>query len=922
LVDDYGVASNSKHGKASNRELNLFSSSTGSNTTDFSSMTDPSTSLVVASVVATPTLEWNQLKSLGLCAGIKVNSGDAKNVRTEGTSAILEDTTSTQHHRALNINTGYWKERSGGKVIVPYTIDTSVFSADDRAKIDKAMRYLEGGTGSVMFVPRVTQSHYITVVRRDGGCYKFGGTGGVVIVNLASGCMSDGTIQHELIHALGLGHEQTRPDRDQYVTILWDNIEERYKGQYQLNGGSTTLGSPYDYRSVMHYKDFYFQRAVGLKTMLPKGGNTISPADKATDLDIKKLKLLYQCERGFRNWGDMINNPCTSDCKCREGETGCGSNNDACHGTLVCIANKCATPPSTPNPAPSPSPDLWGPYEIGQSFPGGAEDDYRCIDLKGGNTSNGNQVWYYPCNQTPAQLWYWDDSNNYIRSSIDKNKCLVGVGGSSALNTKLMIWDCFNNDNRFKWDWYASDDSLRPRNNKDVCIEARDEESYDLILDECNNVWKSFHWWEISGRRRLLSKPKGRANDIDMHDLRSSTRSNLVPEPERRTFESEMQGTDDFSSASDCVDSPIGWYDFFGRNCAWYGELESNCEVYGHQYANFGHTALSACCVCGGGQSSLELEEGIHLQEDPEAEVVVLDGAEAQTCWDQPNWYDSTGDGCAWYEGEHNCEYYGDQFLSIDGLAANDACCTCGGGLSSAPALLLSDDVPGCSDNPFDWSDEYGNGCDWYSSDAEYCKKYGDLEGAYGKTPNEACCACGGGFNPNMIPPKEEEEDDGMELNGAKIILEECNPSLMSQQWAQDSLGRLVNRYSGMCIEAGDTGGLLAEAFLWTCDDVDHQQWDALSDGRYRNRKYSDTYLGVSECGESDVDHHVETRGLEESGSCKCAQIWNTDCTIQPPPALAQTSPPTDVPISSPSSPPTDAPTPNLTYMPSSPHVL
>jgi hypothetical protein len=130
------------------------------------------------------------------------------------------------------------------------------------------------------------------------------------------------------MHALGLGHEQTRPDRDQYVTILWNNIEERYKSQYQISGDSATLGSPYDYRSVMHYKDTDFQRAVGLKTMLPKGGNTISPADKATDLDIKKLKLLYQFERGFRNWGDMINNPCTSNCKCREGETGCGSNND------------------------------------------------------------------------------------------------------------------------------------------------------------------------------------------------------------------------------------------------------------------------------------------------------------------------------------------------------------------------------------------------------------------------------------------------------------------------------------------------------------------------------------------------------------------------------------------------------------------
>jgi len=164
-------------------------------------------------------------------------------------------------------------------------------------------------------------------------------------------------------------------------------------------------------------------------------------------------------------------------------------------------------PAPSPSPSPSPSLDLMGPYEIGQTLPGGAANDYRCIDLRGGNTSNGNQVWYYPCNQTPAQSWYWDDSNNYIRSSIDKNKCLVGSGGSSASGTKLMIWDCFNNDDRFRWDWDASDDSLRPRNNNAVCIEARDGISYDLILDDCNDEWKSFHWWKISGRQRLLSKP-------------------------------------------------------------------------------------------------------------------------------------------------------------------------------------------------------------------------------------------------------------------------------------------------------------------------------------------------------------------------------------------------------------------------------
>ena len=37
-------------------------------------------------------------------------------------------------------------------------------------------------------------------------------------------CMLKGTIQHEMLHALGFLHEHVRPDRDQFVTVNDKNI--------------------------------------------------------------------------------------------------------------------------------------------------------------------------------------------------------------------------------------------------------------------------------------------------------------------------------------------------------------------------------------------------------------------------------------------------------------------------------------------------------------------------------------------------------------------------------------------------------------------------------------------------------------------------------------------------------------------------
>lgn len=38
-------------------------------------------------------------------------------------------------------------------------------------------------------------------------------------------CLINAIIAHEFIHALGLYHEQSRPDRDDFLDIYYDNIQ-------------------------------------------------------------------------------------------------------------------------------------------------------------------------------------------------------------------------------------------------------------------------------------------------------------------------------------------------------------------------------------------------------------------------------------------------------------------------------------------------------------------------------------------------------------------------------------------------------------------------------------------------------------------------------------------------------------------------
>lgn len=151
--------------------------------------------------------------------------------------------------------------------VVPYVIDSSLPS---QYRVTDAIAHIEANTVGVDFVPRTTQTDYVRIVS-SGGCSSYvGRQGGQQYLYLGSGCSTGNTI-HELLHALGMYHEQSRCDRDTYVTIHWGNIQSGYSGNFnkQCTGATDVLG--YDEGSIMHYGPYAFS-ANGQKTITSNRG--------------------------------------------------------------------------------------------------------------------------------------------------------------------------------------------------------------------------------------------------------------------------------------------------------------------------------------------------------------------------------------------------------------------------------------------------------------------------------------------------------------------------------------------------------------------------------------------------------------------------------------------------------------------------
>ncbi|GFH47287.1 zinc metalloproteinase nas-4-like [Chaetoceros tenuissimus] len=228
-------------------------------------------------------------------------------------------------------------------------VSKEVYPNDQFKKIKKALRQMCRLTGVMHIQFYRTQEppegiHYIRIIK-DTGCWsRLGQTnkaGGVQALSLASGCLyRRGTIQHEFLHALGYYHAHMRPDRDDYVTINEENIQDGKHKNFRIAENSSTLGTQYDYGSVLHYSSYAFSK--NREPTIDANGNAIGQRDKLSPGDRLLVRLHYQCSDGPRTLEEYKNETCNdSNCKCGFKMKGCGGESNKCKGNLVCRNDKC-----------------------------------------------------------------------------------------------------------------------------------------------------------------------------------------------------------------------------------------------------------------------------------------------------------------------------------------------------------------------------------------------------------------------------------------------------------------------------------------------------------------------------------------------------------------------------------------------------
>ncbi|XP_077297361.1 hatching enzyme 1.2 [Arctopsyche grandis] len=210
------------------------------------------------------------------------------------------------NHWRVGLRWDVFPEKLWKNATVPYLI-SPLYEPSDYVTIYQAIRIL-GFMTCVKFVPwngKAKDYLLIWPIKYPKGCWSYiGKIGGPQLLSLqppdarGPNCLgNEGRAIHEIMHALGIFHEQSRSDRDRFVKIHKENIVPEYRSNFEKQSlENTTYTFEYDFDSIMHYGTDYFTKAKGKPTITTKiRGAKIGQRRSLSKTDCLKINDLYSC---------------------------------------------------------------------------------------------------------------------------------------------------------------------------------------------------------------------------------------------------------------------------------------------------------------------------------------------------------------------------------------------------------------------------------------------------------------------------------------------------------------------------------------------------------------------------------------------------------------------------------------------------
>jgi hypothetical protein len=187
--------------------------------------------------------------------------------------------------------------------VIPIQVSPEIKKSRQYQWIQEIMKELKQNANITIRLSNINDNARVQITRGKEHCYaQVGYTGEPTQMSLSENC-SKIAIYHEFFHVLGFFHEQNRFDREDYLEILWENIDEQYWPQFKLFPENSfqrifTSGGPFQFtfNTIMIYDSTFFSLNQDYSMVRTDGTPFSSTFTAPTEIDIARLKELYQSQ--------------------------------------------------------------------------------------------------------------------------------------------------------------------------------------------------------------------------------------------------------------------------------------------------------------------------------------------------------------------------------------------------------------------------------------------------------------------------------------------------------------------------------------------------------------------------------------------------------------------------------------------------